>query len=263
MNVLKIRRCELVVALTAVLLAAGARAQESLPPPGEWRVSAGAGLLAGPRFPGAGEDKVVPVPLVDARWGPNVFIDLRGIGYELRSPTGLHAYAALGADLNSRRQADGDTVRLLPEVREAGAVRVGLGYSQGPGLVARLGVTQRLGSVEHRGALVDGELGWRWSVGSALTLESGATVRGMDSEFARNFYGITPTQAAATGLRAYDARGGLLQAGGYLQAHYQLSPAWALTGRLNAARLEGDARDSPTVERRNQSSGFLGVVYSF
>lgn len=99
---------------------------------------------------------------------------------------------------------------------------------------------------------------WLWSLGPRLTLASG--------RYAKTYFGVTPREAAATGVPAYHPDGGLFAAGGVFGARRQLSRSWGVFGYAKYDRLLGTAADSPVVDRfgsRDQWSGGLGVSYVF
>ena len=88
-------------------------------------------------------------------------------------------------------------------------------------------------------------------------------------KFANYYYGVTPTGAAASGLRAYRAEGGLMSVSSSLFAGYAFSDdfkGWSLFAVGSYTRLRGSVADSPTVRDvgdRNQWFGALGIGYVF
>jgi outer membrane scaffolding protein for murein synthesis (MipA/OmpV family) len=99
---------------------------------------------------------------------------------------------------------------------------------------------------------------WLLSFGPRLTIAS--------SRYAKAYFGVTPREAAATGVAAYSPDGGLLAAGMVVGARRQLSRRWGVSAYAKYDRLLGDAANSPVVDRfgsRNQWSGGLGVSYIF
>ena len=99
---------------------------------------------------------------------------------------------------------------------------------------------------------------WLFSIGPRVTLS--------DSKYHRAYFGITPADAAASGLPAYDPKGGVQAVGitaGYLQ---QLSRRWGIATYARYDRLVGDAADSPIARdlgSRNQFSGGIALSYTF
>jgi len=93
----------------------------------------------------------------------------------------------------------------------------------------------------------------------------------VDDSFAEYYYGITPEQAAITGLPQYDADGGFKSAGVNLIAGFDLNGditdgGLALVGLAGYNRLFGSAKDTPFTSARgsaNQWVGGLGISYTF
>ncbi|MCW4460675.1 MipA/OmpV family protein [Sphingomonas sp. BT-65] len=99
---------------------------------------------------------------------------------------------------------------------------------------------------------------WLWSLGPRLTVAS--------RRYAKAYFGVTPREAAATGVAAYSPDGGLHAAGAVVGVQRQLSRRWGVFGYTKYDRLLGDAADSPVVDRfgsRDQWSGGLAVSYVF
>ena len=77
---------------------------------------------------------------------------------------------------------------------------------------------------------------------------------------------MTPAGARASGLRHFDAKGGVKDFGTSLTAVYALSPKWSLIGFGGYRRLVGDFKDSPVVRdagRADQFSGGVGIGFRF
>jgi outer membrane protein len=79
----------------------------------------------------------------------------------------------------------------------------------------------------------------------------------------RTLYGVDPQQSAATHLPAYAAGSGLLFASAGLLYSIDLGSKWAVVGNFEARHLQGDARNSPLVERSMNYYATVGAVYRF
>ena len=80
------------------------------------------------------------------------------------------------------------------------------------------------------------------------------------------WFGITPADAIASGLPAYDPGGGIHAFGAAASFETQFSPRWGIQTYVKYDRLVGDAADSPVVTvlgSRDQFSGGLGLTYTF
>jgi MipA family protein len=257
-----------------ILAATGAMAVAQTPPAANagagtgikvtgWQFGLGAALIAGPRSVGSDETRVRLVPLVEARYQDWLFIDpIRGIGVQTQPASGLNASAALGVSLDSRRAKDEARYQGLADIKEAPAVILGLDYRLGDAFVASR-LRSRLGSENGRGTTVDVDLGYNVIASRAGVLGLGLTARAMDSTYARNFFGVTSAQAAASGLRAFDAEGGAQRVGLFAQAFYRLSDDWSMFGRLEATQLSDDLGASPLVVQKRQTSLLISAKRNF
>ncbi|SFC89745.1 MipA/OmpV family protein [Tropicimonas isoalkanivorans] len=79
-------------------------------------------------------------------------------------------------------------------------------------------------------------------------LRLGPRVTYGDSGFADTYFGVSGNEAAASGLPAYDADGGLLGAGFEASARYRLNDLWGVEASVRADRLLNDAADSPITD---------------
>lgn len=97
-----------------------------------------------------------------------------------------------------------------------------------------------------------------------LTLSAGPRVLLGDDKYARTYFGVTESEAAASDGRftAYDAAGGLVSAGLEFGARYDVNEDWGVVGAVTYDRLMGDAADSPIVEQgdRDQYGLRIGVT---
>lgn len=79
-------------------------------------------------------------------------------------------------------------------------------------------------------------------------------------------YGITATQSANSGLRPFDADGGIEGLGAHLVGRYKFNEKWRIEGIVSYQILTGDAADSPLVDdvgSRHQFVTGVGFRFSF
>lgn len=230
------------------------------PPPRRTRVILGPQLV--PNNPGA--DRVAVRPYIDVarkRGDADFAYEAadESSGISIYRANGLSFGPAFGFEGKRRsRDAGGlDDVSFTVELgasvqyqmrrpfRGFAEVRKGLGGHKG--LIGMVGVDYILR--DHDRWLVS--LGPRLSVG--------------DGRYARAYFGVSPREAAATGIPAYrpDA---MVMVGATASTLRQLNDRWGLFGYAKYDRIVGDAADSPVTRRfgtPNQLSGGLGVSYTF
>ncbi len=254
-------------ALIAVIGCAAVQAQSGRPTPvsatSDWTVNVGAAIISGPRYPGSNDNKATLVPVIDARYKDYLFISpIRGIGVEFPLAQGLKGSAAIGFDLTSRKEKESTRLVGLGDVNAAGALLLGLDYQLGDAF-AKAGLSSRLGSGNRRGTSVDVDLGYNVIKTQGLVLAAGLNLNTMDNTYARNFFGVSAQQSAASKLPGFNASGGLKSAGAFAQAFYRIDTNWSAFGRLNLYQLQGDAADSPITQQKDQTTLVVGVLRAF
>lgn len=136
---------------------------------------------------------------------------------------------------------------VAPSLRLHGELRKGLGGHRG-----------MIGSVGLDYVMRDGDR-WLFALGPRVSLS--------DAKYQDAFFRITPREAAASGLPAYDPGGGGVHAAGAAATMtYQFTRRLGVYGYAKYDRLVGDAADSPVVRElgsRNQVSGGAALTITF
>jgi len=100
---------------------------------------------------------------------------------------------------------------------------------------------------------------WLFAIGPRVSLSN--------AKYQDVWFQVSPREAAATGLPAFEPKGGGVHAvGANATGLYQLSPRWGLYGFAKYDRLVGDAARSPIAQgigSRNQLSGGIGLSFTF
>ena len=102
--------------------------------------------------------------------------------------------------------------------------------------------------------------------GDRLAVGANGTLSLATSKYLKSFFGVTPRQAALSGLPVFHPSGGLKSAFLGFQSSYTLTPSWALLAHLGYERLLGDAAASPLIKLRgdaNQALVSAFAVYTF
>jgi outer membrane protein len=136
--------------------------------------------------------------------------------------------------------------QLTPAFRLRGELRHGIGGHKG--LVGTVGADFVARDRDR----------WLLSIGPRVTLAN--------DRYHRAYFGVSSATAAATGLPAFRADGGVQAVGVTAGALKQLTPRWGLYGYAKYDRLVGDPADSPLVRRfgaRDQLSGGIALSYTF
>ena len=250
--------------LAAVLLAAPAVAQEQDATDESRRTRIGLGPQLVPSFPGASSVSVRPLVDVARARGDTPFAfeaPDESFGFPVLRSGGLAIGPAIGFEgSRSRKDVGGNLPKVGLTVELGGFVQYALSESFRVRAELRQGLGGHKGLIANVGADFVAREGDQWllSIGPRLTIA--------DRKYHRAYFSVAPADAAASGLPAYSAGGGIQAAGvtaGYIR---QLSRRWGIYSYAKYDRLVGDPADSPIVSRygsRNQYSGGLALTYTF
>ncbi len=114
-----------------------------------------------------------------------------------------------------------------------------------------------------RGSLVDLRLNLGLYGKGGATLVAFTEATWGSSHANGTFYGVSPGQAAASGLAAYQPGSGLRYVSVGLLGGYDLSRHWTLVAGLQQRRLQDGVAASPLAEERHSSYANAGVAYRF
>ncbi len=116
------------------------------------------------------------------------------------------------------------------------------------------------------GAHAQASLGYQWQAAAGWRFNVSTHVGAASAKYQRTYFDVDADNAARSGLPRYAGDRGVDEVGLAVGVSYDVSSHWLLIGRVQAARLIGDAADSPIVRlrgSRNQSSLVLAVGRSF
>lgn len=100
-----------------------------------------------------------------------------------------------------------------------------------------------------------------------FSLQPAVTLSYADESYTQAFYGVTPAQAAASGLPAFDVGSGFHSLSGTLIAGYDLDDRWQLNAIVSYTEYIGDYRNSPILNAadgsRNNVFTLVGLTRRF
>jgi outer membrane scaffolding protein for murein synthesis (MipA/OmpV family) len=175
--------------------------------------------------------------------------DPKAVSYGF-APRGSFRYIA------KRSSDDHAELAGLEDVKASAEIGLGLGYTQ-RNFEAYADV--RYGAIGHHAWV--GELGANVVMhpSEELTLRMGPRAFFGSSRYANTYFGVTAAESAASGLAAYDAKGGLVSAGVELGATYALNDTWGVDGAVRWDKYMGDAKDSPIVQQGKDNNVSLRI----
>src|SRR5512139_818662 len=246
--------------LLAVAAAAPAHAEDGK----GWTIRLGAGAQLVPHFPGADDTRVVPYGVLGIRHtgdpipfgapGDSPGLTILSVGGFQMGPVVNLGPSRKVKDLPVPLHKVDTTFEagafaqfyLLPAVRVRAEVRHGIGGHDG--LIGNVGADFIVR--DHDTYILSIGPRWRFS----------------DKHYQRAYFGITPADAVASGLPAYDPGGGSQAVGVNAGALYQFSYHWGVSGYARYDRLISDPGKSPLVRTfgsRDQFSTGLALTYTF
>ena len=254
-----------VFAMVALLWAAEVSAQPAAPE-GEsslrTRVALGPQLV--PSYPGSNSLSVRP--LIDVSRAPAgapfAFEAAdESFGFALFRSGGFSFGPSLG--IEGKRDA-GDVGTELPDT--GFSFEVGGFVQQQIGESLRLRAEARQGVSGHKGfiSVLSADYILREALRQQFSLGPRLTITGDGYQDA--YFSVRPEDAAAAGLPAYDAAGGLHAVGAAAAFIRQITPRWGIYSYAKYDRLVADPADSPLVRRygsRDQFSGGIALTYTF
>ena len=250
-------------ALTA-FAAAPALAQDE---PNEERmiISFGAGVQFTPEFPGADKLQLGPLFTGGAR--------REGEPIPGRAPDDGFGFSLIG---RGGRVEFGPMIAFQGE-RDEDDVGVPIGdvdFAFEPGIFVNINASDRLRLRAEARRGFDGHEGWQGDLGmdyfirpdESSVISIGPRLRLADAEYMQTYFGVTPAQAVATGLPAFEADGGVRAIGIVAGLNRDLSRNFGIYAYAQYDRLIGDAANSPIVRQfgsENQFAAGIALYFNF
>lgn len=274
------------IPLAALCVASPALAQDNDPLPSPEEVNSGDGLTIAlgaamtPDYEGSNDYRLIPGGAIRGKAG--------GISFQTR---GTYLYVDLlpggpgnvdfdfgpiaGVRLNRTGKIKDDFVDLLPERKTAievgGFAGIGVKGVTNPydRLGVRLDVLKDVGDA-HQSTTFSPSLEFSTPLSRTLFVGASLSADFAGDRYADYYFSITPLDALASGLPAFDADGGMKNWKAGLLVNQSLSGdlrrGLSLVGTGSYSRLVGDFKHSPIVSQRGSASqwfGALGLAYSW
>jgi outer membrane protein len=223
-------------------------------------LSIGPGEYLTPSYPGASSSRGFLLPYLDAEYAGRLYTNASDL-------LGVYAYKTVGDALGAALQYDfterlsKDDVRFR-ELREIKATpRLKLFADKTFGILT--GDFQVATDIAGRGQGTLAQINlfvtipfvpkWSFSFGPGVTFA--------DHQYMTSFFTITPAQAAVSPLRSYAAKAGIDDLHLNAIVTYAVSSRWSVGASAYAARLHGDADNSPVTLRRGQTTALGWLAY--
>ena len=264
------------LAATALLCATSTAWAQAAPADAPWSITLGLGLRHGPDYMGSADSSVRAMPILLASWRTGV--GRFSFGDVPAMPGPFFAYTpfendtwavgvGVGRDMG-RDDEDGnsftpgsDHLAGMGDVDSTPVFGVYASYRIDRwrfSAMARQAFDRDEG---HGGRIGDLRLSYELPMPARWSMDLGVAATLADSRYLNTMFGVSTTQAAASGFAAYRAGSGLRDLALNLGVRYQLDGPVVLIGRATVSQLAGDAKGSPIVQRSTQATLFGGVAY--
>ena len=234
---------------------------------GAWHFNVGMGVFAQPKYPGSSEMRAGAMPVFNATKGRLQIGALPGAGalgvnYNVFQEGPWRFGLGLGTSLGNPRNANEATaLSSLGEIKQTALGSLSGSYSEGAVSASASVIGDIGGHQQGTRALLDVMFKTRPLEKWVLSAGPGVTL--MDSQYAQTYYGVSSAQSASSGYSTYKASAGINALRLGASANYELSREWSLGARFSLFKLQGDAANSPTVEKGTQASYGLFANYRF
>ena len=236
------------------------------PVSGAWTVKVGVGGAYAREFEGARHSMLSPVPIFSVRraGSPERFRGPRdSSGIALIDFGNLRAGPA-GKFVPARKSYNYFELNGLGDVKAAFELGGFVEYFPVDWLRTRFEARQGFGG--HQGVVADFSADFIVPVMQRFIISAGPRFTWESTKATSPYFGIDAVQAIATGLPAFNARGGAHSVGAGAKVSYHVDPRWEVHAYVEYQRLLGDAAASPLVAVRgspNQTAIGIGASYSF
>ena len=231
-------------------------------PTGDGAGTAGVAAVLGYRYMGSDERRSSVLPALEYRWKNGWFVGTtNGVGYKFSSDPSLQYGVRLTADFG-RSESRSPLLAGMGDIKARPEIGGFFNYyfSRDFNLTSSL----RYGSGnDRRGAQLD--LGahygvqlapqWRTTVGVSTTL--------VNSAYMQSHFGVTPAQALTSQNPAYEAGAGVRDVRVNASLTHFINAEWSVTGGLSASSLQGDAKNSPIMRERTPVTGLVAIGFRF
>ena len=255
----------LAAGLVLVLTATAAQAADGDAPKRDWLVTVGLGAQILPKYPGADDVLIAPLPRLDIR--------KEGDPLHFGAPD---QGSGIGLLRSGSRFNFGPVLQFQGKRKEkdVGAAVGNVGFTAEPGLFAegwllpnlRLRAEGRQGIGGHKALVGDLSMDAVVRDDDRTIFSIGPRLRLGSAKYQRAYFGVTPAAAVRTGLPAYQPGGGVYAFGAVAGLLHQFSPRWGIWVYGGYDRLTDDAARSPIVRAfgsRDQFSGGVALTYTF
>jgi outer membrane scaffolding protein for murein synthesis (MipA/OmpV family) len=231
----------------------------------DWRVVLGAGVEDKPLYDGATLTRTLGGPVINIRYKDLAFASVgEGLGVNLVHGEHYRGGLAITYDLGRLEENDISHLHGLGDIKRAPAVKAFMSYAISKifPMVLRADVREILGGADGMVADFDAFMPLPGS-SRRLVMFAGPSYTYADHHYMQKEFGVTTTQAIASGYPVYDAHSGSDAVGFGFSATGFVTQHWLINLDTAVNRLLGSAAYSPITQKTTQHVVALSVAYSW
>lgn len=231
---------------------------------GDWYLKVGAAGFSAPRYEGSKKYLFQVTPLISlGKAGSTVRFSSRNDNPSFALiDNGSFRAGATGKLIMPRDEGDSDDLKGLTPVKFGG--ELGAFAEVYPTDFLRLRGEVRHGIRSHHGVVADIAADAFVDVVPNVRVSAGPRMTIASKDYMKTYYGVKPSEVAASGLAAYDPGGGIQSVGAGAAITWQVNEKIETSAFAEYKRLVGPAADSSLVKQRGDRDQFLiGVAATY
>ena len=224
----------------------------------EWNVKLGAGFVVSPKFEGADDVMVMPIPFASADFGPYITVSPMDVTINALDYDGFSVKGKIGSSFG-RDSSDDRHLHGLGDIDSGLALGLDLAYNLEP-----VEFTASLEKTIGGSNGLTAAFGVQYSVPVGQFMFSiGPSITWADSNHMESYFGVTGRQSRKSGLSRFDADAGFKRVDLQISGMYMFDEHWMVRGEVSFGALIGDTADSPVSQTNFQPSTMFLVGYQF
>jgi outer membrane protein len=224
--------------------------------------SYGGGIYEAPKYLGAKETRILPLPMIDYSWANGVFAGvMNGVGINFGGDSTIQYGPRLTMDIGRKVNLDSHLTGMgdIPIRLEAGGF---FNVNLAQGLNANSSVQYGEG-VNHRGATASVGLSYSRSFAERWTMGAGMTLNFANADYMQSYFGVDAIQAAKSGFKLYAPGDGLRDVCNQVFLVYGFSRDLRWVTAIGVSQLANAAKNSPLTQKSDSASVYSGLSYRF
>jgi outer membrane scaffolding protein for murein synthesis (MipA/OmpV family) len=233
----------------------------------KWRILLGPSPMYMPKYEGSSHYVLEPGIALDIRYRERLFLSVgEGLGYDVFRTRDYRIGAAVAYDVG--RNDHPGPIHGIGDIHPAPEAKFYAEYVFRPMLMGYEVPVILSGDVRKAFGGYDGvtgDLGLYMPVAGSeekrFFVFAGPGVSLANNRTMNSYFSINRRQSSRSGLRTYDADGGLRSAGFGISSGWFFTPHWLVSANGSAKRQLGDSADSPIVQDKWQFAASLTLAY--